>query len=227
VLRTFRSKCPGEWYGVKAEVGPDELLRPLREGGGEVKDQRHFDYLCYLLWRVAAREVEGSKERGELLAGVGRSVAGEVMKGSLASLPSEGKLSSIVTLAFKTILDEFVASGLVEGYRVQDGDGVVSGESGTFDPFDGYDDSDFELGREVNLVISLKRPAWLASALQVNGESGLFAPEFLAPALRESLGGTRVGCKPVQNYFVDDVYRPNPTEFYPTEELLQFTLFKK
>ena len=108
---------------------------------------------------------------------------------------------------------------------MQGGDGR-KGRENVFEPFDEFDDEDFEVGREVNLVIEIKRPAWLTSALQINGESSLFSPDFITTTLKESLQGTFVGVRPVQTYFIDDVYRPNPTEYFPTSELLQFTMYK-
>jgi hypothetical protein len=37
-----------------------------------------------------------------------------------------------------------------------------------------------------------------------------------------------LGCKvEYETYFVDEEYRPNPKDYFPTEQLLQFTIISK
>jgi len=89
-----------------------------------------------------------------------------------SSSPSS-TLSTTIMSVFTPILSLFLTSGLLETYQVIAGDGQKS-KPNDLDPFDAYDDEDFDLGRDVNLVISATRPAWLTSALQINGEDSLF-----------------------------------------------------
>ena len=77
------------------------------------------------------------------------------------------------------------------------------------------------------LFCSIKRPATLTSALQINNEQSLYQPEFVAPVLSSLFAASGVAVRPVQTYFVDSTYRQDPKLFFPDEELLQFTLSKQ
>jgi len=76
----------------------------------------------------------------------------------------------------------------------------------------------------ISLVVSIKRPATLSSALQINGEDSLFSPDFVSPTLKALFTLNNIAVKPVQTYFLDSVYRPDPKQYYPDEQILQFTL---
>jgi len=255
LTRTFVSRCGGDWMGVSS-MSTSSLVQPFLhtnegDGGGHdprggaiIKDQRHFDYLCYLIWKVAGGVVEKSEERLEVLRSAGETinkyintVATPSPPTSLSSIPKNNAcLSTTVESAFTPVLTAFVSSNLIESYTLQSGDGLPrdlppstssSPLTPNFKPFDIYDDEDYEVGRDVNMVLEVKKPAWLTSAFQINGENSLFSPSFLSPTLSSSILSTDVSLRPVQSYFIDDTYRPNPTEFYPSSEILQFTFYKK
>lgn len=227
LTRTFVSRCGGPWTGVAAN---DDLSFPSSSSpldlSRQIVDQRYFDFLCYVLWKVAGEDIGTSVERVKLTRDFGRMIVTSMSPLLPPSSSPSSTLSTTIMSVFTPILSLFLTSGLLETYQVIAGDGQKS-KPNDLDPFDAYDDEDFDLGRDVNLVISATRPAWLTSALQINGEDSLFSPDFLAPTLSAALDNTDVAVRPVQTYFIDDTYRPNPTEFFPQSELLQFTFSKK
>ena len=89
--------------------------------------------------------------------------------------------------------------------------------------FDEFDDDDFMSGLSVNALLSVVRPATLGASLQITGEGSRFAPDFIGctlAALWEESGYD----VSYESYFVDNEYRPNPKDFFPDEQLFQFTL---
>lgn len=261
LTRTFVSRCGGDWIGVSS-MSTSSLVQPFlhehehtnetKDGGGYeyegghavIKDQRHFDYLCYLIWKVAGGALGKSEERLEVLRSAGETINKYITTVTTPNPPTSlspttknnACLSTTVESAFTPVLTAFVSSNLIESYTLQSGDGKARSASPStssspptpnFKPFDVYDDEDYDVGRDVNMVLEVKKPAWLTSALQINGENSLFSPSLLSPTLSSSILETEVSLRPVQSYFIDDTYRPNPTEFYPSSEILQFTFYKK
>jgi hypothetical protein len=66
----------------------------------------------------------------------------------------------------------------------------------------------------------------LTSSLQIVGEQSRFIPEFIGTTIA-AMWRKEMGCKvEYETYFVDEEYRPNPKDYFPTEQLLQFTIRK-
>jgi hypothetical protein len=79
----------------------------------------------------------------------------------------------------------------------------------------------------VDCLISIFRPATLGASLQITGEGSRFSPEFVGTTLTALLDAEFGIRARYETYFVDQEYRANPKDFFPNEQLLQFTLTKK
>ncbi|KAL7576884.1 hypothetical protein ACA910_006650 [Epithemia clementina (nom. ined.)] len=114
--------------------------------------------------------------------------------------------------------------------------------------FDELDDEALnDFGASVNPLVTIVDSATLGASLQLNGEGSRFAPDWLGPtlaALWEDVDGMVCRSNNINNrddirpkrrrrqvsweaFFVDPVYRPNPKDYFPTEQLYQFTIMNK
>ena len=121
--------------------------------------------------------------------------------------------------------------------------------------FDELDDEALNvLGVSVNPLVTIVESATLGASLQLNGEGSRFVPDWLGPTLAALWeGGDELWCKTTtpsndhdhddpngnrqrqqsrrqvswEAFFVDPVYRPNPKDYFPTEQLYQFTIVNK
>lgn len=76
----------------------------------------------------------------------------------------------------------------------------------------------------MDVLVTVRQPATLGASLQITGEQSRFAPDFVGPtlaALWQDVAGLSATW---ETYFVDSTYRPNPKDFFPDEQLYQFTL---
>ena len=77
----------------------------------------------------------------------------------------------------------------------------------------------------MNALISLFEPATLGASLQITGEQSRFGPDIvgglLAAVWQQGSGIQGISW---EVFFVDPEYRPNPKDYFPNEQLLQFTL---
>ncbi|GMH87067.1 hypothetical protein TrVE_jg13503 [Triparma verrucosa] len=220
LLKSFQTSCGAGWKGVE-DLNAGELVDRWKS----TADLRHYDFVCYVFWRVAADDISQSRDRLALLNEVGKQIYVQTCgPGSSSSSSSNSSPLTQITPTLKALLEKFKSANLVESYRVVSGEAIEAVES--FKPFDYLDDEDIVKGNDVNLVLSIRKPATLTSALQVNNEQSLFQPEFTAPAVSQCFLANGLNVKPVQTYFVDSVYRQDPNLFFPDEELLQFTISK-
>jgi hypothetical protein len=88
------------------------------------------------------------------------------------------------------------------------------------------DDNALAIGASVACLVSVFEPATLGASLQITGEQSRFAPDFVA-AILAALWETAGIQSSWKTFFVDPEYRPNPKDYFPNEQLLQFTLTLK
>ena len=121
------------------------------------------------------------------------------------------------------ILDCFQSNSFVSSFRLGDkNDDFRTG----LNIFDSHDDEDVDAGLTLNCLISLIRPATLTSSLQIVGEGSRFMPEFVGTTIA-AMWRKELSLKvEYETYFVDEEYRPNPKDFFPAEELLQYSIKK-
>ena len=198
-----------------------------------ILDEYYFDMTCYALYRTASEYIPTNYVlRDTWVRNVGKEIynlflfekEGMVQKEKVVPFNNDEMKKSLLTDTIPTliqILDTFQSTNFIEGYRLgEKNDEVRTGKN----IFDEYDNDDIATGLSVNLLVSVFRPATLGSSLQITGEGSRFSPDFISPtiaAMFEEELGLRVE---YEGYFVDEEYRPNPKDFFPDEQLLQFTL---
>ncbi len=194
-------------------------------------DEYYFDLTCYALYRTAADYIPTNYVLRDKWV---RNVGGEIyqllkregmVSSSLSSSESTKKKSLTDTIpTLIQILDTFESTKFIKGFRLgEKNDEVRTGKN----IFDEYDNDDISSGLNVNLLVSVFRPATLGSSLQITGEGSRFSPDLISPTIA-AMFEEELGLKvEYEGYFVDEEYRPNPKDFFPDEQLLQFTLSRK
>lgn len=200
------------------------------ERADDLTDQYWFDLSSYALWRAAADAIPTDYARRAVFA---REVGREILRrgveegiftASSTSPTNDGggvKLTRTMPAVEQT-LDAFRTAGFCARWRVggEDADAKLGGRF-----FDELDDEDLEKGRTVDCLVSVYDPATLGAALQITGEGSRFAPDYVGCTL--AAVWERYGVKATfETYFVDPVYRPNPKDYFPDEQLYQFSLSK-
>jgi hypothetical protein len=125
--------------------------------------------------------------------------------------------------ALSELLKLLVSSGMCTSYRL--GERPPPGEE-AFPLFDELDDDALQSGASIDCLITIYNPATLRASLQISNEQSRFLPDVVGPtlaALWESAGLYSTW----EIFFVDPEYRPNPKDYFPTEELLQFTISQR
>ena len=234
-IQTYRSK-----------VQPAFRTRyPLNEES--VSDQYYFDLTCYSLWKIASISMANDyTKRDEFVRNIGRKLLNEIINRQLISKenievlnrsskssPTDGSGASLTSTipCIIDILNLFQTANYCTSYRLGDKNDE---ERTGLHIFDELDDEEISYPHgigSVNCLVSIFNPATLGAALQITGEGSRFAPDFVGPtlaALWERMGD-KGGMVTVsyESYFVDPVYRPNPKDFFPDEQLYQFTIMRK
>lgn len=188
---------------------------PWREE--HITDQYYFDLTSYALWRTAAELIPDYVQRDVFARNVGRGIYREAFKTGLLSttVSPKGSTLSATIPALQEILNLFQSSQYCKSYRL--------GEKDQTTLFDALDDDDFRSGATVNCLISVFEPASLGACLQITGEQSRFIPEFVGVTLAAMWEAAGVKAS-YETYFVDQEYRPNPKDYFPNEQLLQFSL---
>lgn len=185
-----------------------------------VTDQYYFDVTSYALWRAAAELIPNYVERDKFARNIGRGIYQQATKSGMLKASVSDKKSSSPSLtstipAVKDIMNLFQSCQYCKSYRL--------GEKGQAVVFDEYDDDDLRSGATVNCLVSVFEPASLGASLQITGEQSRFTPEFVGVTLAAMWEAAGIKAS-YETYFVDNEYRPNPKDFFPNEQLLQFSL---
>ena len=213
-----------------------------------VSDQYYFDFTSYALWRTAADMIPNYTNRDIFVRSVGRKLYQQIRSNNLiraspkaagssggssgTKQPLQDSLQDIIQ-----VLDLFQSSGFCKGYRIrtQDTDIVTTGknDNNSDKVFDELDEDSLLSGMSVDCLVSIYEPATLGASLQITGEQSRFSPDYIGPTLAaiweegSAHGGGDVKITSSwETLFVDPVYRPNPKDYFPNEQLLQYTLTK-
>jgi hypothetical protein len=212
-IRNFRKK-----------VAPAFVVRArwLEES---MTDEYYFDLTCYSLYRTAADLMSNDyKTRNEWVQSLGKELYdGMNLQRRYDQPHSVVKLTETIPI-MERILKEFQSNNFITSYRLGDdkNDDLRTGSN----VFDVYDDQDIESGLSINCLVTLLKPATLTSSLQIVGEGSRFIPEFIGTTIA-AMWRKEMGLKvQYETYFVDEEYRPNPKDYFPSEQLLQFTISK-
>jgi len=209
----------------------------------DVSDQYYFDLTSYALWRTAADLIPNYEDRDAFARRVGTLLYEKCRSdGLLRSAKQQQPLPLSGTIPYvKELLDLFVSSGYCKGYRVGDKQLVKEGLP-IFDELD--DEAMLTTGATVDCLVSVYEPATLGASLQITGEQSRFVPDYVAAtlaALWNDATGTAVAASSGETgsngtgnlavtweiFFVDNVYRPNPKDYFPNEQLIQFSLTRR
>ncbi|KAI2488771.1 hypothetical protein MHU86_25825 [Fragilaria crotonensis] len=195
--RSFQSKAP--WR--------DALL----------SDQYYFDISSYAFWKTASELLPDYKQRDTFARTIGREIYNT--PGLFPKKPSKNRSAPLTSTvdSMTEILECFTSSQYCTGYRVA---GDKEDDSAMFDELD---DNDLTSGGSVNCLVSIYFPATLGASLQITGEQSRFIPDFVGATLAAMWESAGIESS-YETYFVDPEYRPNPKDYFPNEQLLQFTL---
>lgn len=184
-----------------------------------VSDQYYFDLTSYALWRSAADLLPNYIDRDRFVRNLGRLIYEKSRVNGILRRPLPKKGSLVGTIASMTeILEAFKSSNFCKGYRI----GEVNKEA-TIAVFDDLDDDALVGSASVDCLVSVFEPATLGASLQITGEQSRFAPDLVGATLAacwETAGIQSTW----ETFFVDPEYRPNPKDYFPNEQLLQYTL---
>jgi hypothetical protein len=206
----------------------------------DITDEYYFDFTSYALWRTAGdvlplSPLDLSKQRDAFVRAIGRKI---LRQGQQLGLFQHGQsiseaLADTVPRCTE-ILSAFQKSGYCAGFRIagsasSDDDTKIDERgkksAGLVTVFDALDDDSLAGGASVNCLVSVFEPATLGASLQITGEQSRFIPDYIGPTLaacwEQQIDNSRVQW---ETYFVDPVYRPNPKDYYPNEQLYQFTI---
>jgi len=223
-------------YRAKAtEVGYGTYHQWLME---DVSDEYFFELTCYALWRTAAALLPSATSREKFARNIGRTLYNEMKQASIISASSSTETSKLaipngssckllkaVIPMLHSILGAFESSQFISSFRV-----ARESYSSKDDPlFDDDDDQDYYINENsLNFLVSIYNPATLQSSLQITAEGSRFAPEFVACTIAAMLEDVAEATTVTyESYFMDPEYRPNPKDFFPNEQLFQFTFFRK
>jgi len=215
-----------------------------------VSDQYYFDVTAYALWRSAAKIIPNFAARDVFVKNMGREIYQRGKDSKLFTRPKELPASTIsaeaseknnkknntanngkVTFegpltrtipALTELMDTFTTSNFCGNYRLGDTKNELDKIGGYL--FDVLDDEEISSnGYSIDCLISVYEPSTLNAALQITAEGSRFSPDYIGPtlvAMWEDYGIKAI----YETYFVDQEYRPNPKDFFPNEQLYQFSL---
>lgn len=200
----------------------------------EVSDQYYFDFTAYALWKTCSELIPDPVERDRFVRNMGRMLVEQLRADGLLTAidKTATNKTSLVgsTSAVTELLSLFKSSNFCKGYRIRTSDDVPASSdtaaTAATPLFDELDDDCLQAGGTVDCLVSVYEPATLGAALQINGEQSRFGPDLVGPSLA-ALWETSVGVRSSwETFFVDPTYRPNPKDYFPNEQLLQYTLSK-
>ena len=188
-----------------------------------VADQYYFDFTSYALWRTAGDLLPDYLDRDKFVRRTGRLIYENIVSMRLVEpvKPVDEHILAGVVPATIELLELFKSSGFCKDYRIRGDDS----RDATDAVFDELDDESLLAGNTVNCLVSIFEPATLGASLQITGEQSRFGPDFVGStlaALWETVGVRSSW----ETFFVDPEYRPNPKDYFPNEQLYQYTLTK-
>jgi hypothetical protein len=197
-----------------------------------VSDQYYFDLTAYALWRTAADLLPNYLDRDRFVRNLGRLIFEKARLEGILRQPQPKKGSLAGTVASMTeVLDAFTSAKFCKGYRIGEQEKETKDKKKENKDkkeekkivFDELDDEALASGLSVDCLVSVFEPATLRASLQITGEQSRFAPDFVAATLA-AVWETAGVQSSWETFFVDPEYRPNPKDYFPNEQLLQFTL---
>jgi hypothetical protein len=220
-LRAYREKARKSFY---AKAPWENAL---------VSDQYYFDLTSYALWRTAADLLPNFVDRDRFIRGIGRDLLNNMQeKGLLPNKSTAIRGSATSTIpSMQAVLQTFTSSGFCRDYRigeapVLDKKGKIAADAPPVIIFDDLDDDALTSGASIDCLVSVLEPATLGASLQITGEQSRFGPDFVGATLSAVWEQADLTSS-WEVFFVDPEYRPNPKDYFPNEQLLQYTISLK
>jgi hypothetical protein len=182
-------------------------------------DQYFFDLTAYSFWKTAAVLLPNFADRDMFVRNLGRSIYQSLRDERLLQTKCrEESLSSSIPCVV-AVLDCFVSTNFCKAYRL----GEKIDDEYLF--LDDIDNQAWSNGVSVDCLLSIFESATLGSSLQITGEQSRFIPDLVGPTIA-AVWDTQSTVQ-WESYFVDPEYRPNPKDYFPNEQLFQYTLAKR
>ncbi|GAX23704.1 hypothetical protein FisN_12Hh281 [Fistulifera solaris] len=182
-------------------------------------DQYFFDLTAYSFWKTAAVMLPNFADRDMFVRNVGRSIYTSLRdEGLLKTKCRDESLSSCIPCVVE-VLDFFVSTNFCKAYRL----GEKVDDEYLF--LDDIDNQAWSKGVSVDCLLSIFESATLGSSLQITGEQSRFIPDLVGPTIA-AVWDPQSSVQ-WESYFVDPEYRPNPKDYFPNEQLFQYTLAKR
>ncbi len=182
-------------------------------------DQYFFDLTAYSFWKTAGVMLPNFVDRDMFVRNLGRSIYKTLNdEGLLKTQCRDESLSSSIPCVVE-VLDFFVSTNLCQTYRL----GEKIDDEYLF--LDDIDNQAWSKGVSVDCLLSIFESATLGSSLQITGEQSRFIPDIVGPTIA-AVWDTQTSVQ-WETYFVDPEYRPNPKDYFPNEQLFQYTLAKR
>ena len=188
-------------------------------------DQYYFDLTAYAFWKTAAALLPNYVDRDLYMRELGRSIYQELLPSlPLNSRGANGSLTGTVACV-NELLSALQSTNFCTSFRL--GETPKSkDEPAIF--LDEIEQDAYLAGATVDALLSIINAATLGSSLQITGEQSRFIPDLCGPTLAALWEYQLPGCSVTwETYFVDPEYRPNPKDYFPNEQLFQFSLAKK
>lgn len=187
-----------------------------------VADEYYLNITMYAMWKTAAELLPNSTDRDLFIRTLGVLVydrcATEGWVRQSTTTTTTAKTLTETNANVQELLHLFQSNGWIQGYRWGDDPQATT----TTVPFDALDDEAMANGGSVDVLLTLESPATLGASVQLTGERTRFTPCVMATTLAAAVGGSKNISWDM--YFVDSVYRPNPNDYVPNEQLYQFTV---
>jgi hypothetical protein len=193
----------------------------------DVSDQYYFDLTSYALWRTAADMLPNFLDRDKFARNVGKLMYQKMLSTGLLKNNNDviaGSKNPLVDATPQSIqiLELFKDCGYCKNYKIRSDESAEPNAP----VFDKLDDESLLAGGSIDCLVSVYEPATLGASLQITGEQSRFGPDYVGStlaALWESAGVKSSW----ETFFIDPVYRPNPKDYFPDEQLFQYTLSLK
>ena len=177
---------------------------------GNLNDGAFFDFNAYCLFTAASTLLPTSDDRSIFLIQLGRNLLNSVEQTNQIKAPPRTNNLSKSQTYIDEILKFLLKSHFMSSYTIQ--------------TFDEFDDEDLAKGNEVEVTISVKDPITITSAMARTGENSRFSPDFIGLLVQAAFSRILPHEIVFDKYFMDSIYRSNPTEYLADEQLEMFTI---
>ncbi|CAM9268061.1 unnamed protein product [Chrysoparadoxa australica] len=161
----------------------------------------------YCAFKVAGQVLPNSPERAKYIEAVGNGIFGSLKKkiSGLRVYDASGGDTTGLLEGIKLLLDVLKERGMMADYRINFGE---------------YEEGD---GLPFSILLDVDEPPTIGAFVQLTNENTRFHPDYVGTVLAAYIQACRVKVQ-VNEFLLDNVYRPDPNEYVATTVLYQITL---